>query len=60
MAKLEHRKELFHIKEQKKKDLDNEKKMEKMREKEKQKRKLEEAIGMNEGFTPTSERIPTL
>ena len=54
MAKLEHRKELFHIKEQKKKDLDNEKKLEKMREKEKQKRKLEEAIGMNEGFTPTN------
>ena len=30
-----------------------EKKMEKIREKEKQKRELEEAIGMNQGFTPT-------
>ena len=53
MAKLEHRKELLHIKEKKKKDLENEKKMEKIREKEKHKRKLEEIIGMNEGFTPT-------
>ncbi len=32
----------------------NEKKMEKIHEKEKQKRKLEEAVGMNEGFTSTN------
>ena len=38
MAQLEHKNKLFHIKEQKKKDLENEKKMKKICEKEKQKR----------------------
>ena len=53
IAKLEHKKELFHIKEQKKMDLESKRKMEKIREKEKRKRKLEQAISMNKGFTPT-------
>ncbi len=53
MAKLEYRKELFHIKKQKKKNPENKKKKEKIHEKEKQKRKLEEAIGMSKEFTPT-------
>ena len=48
MEKLEHKKELFHIKKQKKKDLENGKKMEQILEREKQKRKLEKAIGMNQ------------
>ena len=52
MAKLEHKKELAHIKEKKKKDLENEKKKETICEKEKQNKKLEEAKGMNQGFIP--------
>ena len=52
MAKLEHKKELAHIKEQEKKDTENEKKEETICEKEKQNGKLEEATGINQGFIP--------
>ena len=50
IAKLEHKKELIEIKDQKKKESETIKRKERMNEKEKQKRKLEEAIMMHQGY----------
>ena len=52
IVKMEHKKELFEIKEKQKKDNEEKKKQERLSEKEQQKKKLQEAIRMHQDFMP--------